>query len=127
LRKEVKMTEIIRYEKDVELVKPALLPGMAVMVLGTYKETKSWCWLVRCEPGFELPAHGHPCIEHCYTLEGQFEYRGKVYGPGTYMFTSEGAEHGPYKVVGDKPWVLLDVFSGLTGTEELIPEFKQFM
>ena len=121
------MPEIIGNEKDVEWVRPAVMPGMAIKVLGPYKETESWWLLVECDAGMELPAETHPCAQYCYTLEGQIECKGKVYGPGTYMLWSEGVEHGPFSVVGDKPWVSINVFTGSAGLEEMIPELKPFM
>jgi len=109
------------------LTSPASMPSVAVKILGPYKETESWFWLVRFDPGVEFPAHAHPSVEHNYTLEGEFELKGKVYGPRTYMIFPEGVEHGPLKVVGEKPWLCIASLTGLSGLEEMVTELKLFM
>lgn len=121
------MPEIIGNEKDMEWISPASMPSVALKVLAPYKETKSWFHFGRFDPGTESQAHTHPSAEYNYTLEGQWEYKGKIYGPGTYWFIPEGVEHGPIKVVGDKPWVFIVVLTGLTGLEETMPELKPYM
>ena len=122
------MPEIIGNQKDVEWV--GWGPLVAAKVLGSYKDTKSWFMMFRVEPsdpGIEYPAHTHPSLSYIYTLEGAFEYQGKVYGPGTYMIFPEGVEHGNVKVIGDNPLVFIELISGLSGMEEAIPQLKQLM
>ncbi len=95
------MPEVIVNEKDVEWIKSAALPGVALKMLALDKETKAHAMLSRWDPGAVFPPHAHPLLEQQYTLEGECEYQGKVYGPGSHFIFPAGYEHGPFKT-GDR-------------------------
>ena len=120
------MPEVIVNEKDVEWIKLAALPGVALKMLALDKETKAHAFLSRWDPGAVLPLHAHPCLEQIYVLEGEYQYQGKVYGPGSHTIRTAGYEHGPFKA-GDKGCVFLAVYPGLSGMEEMIPELKEYL
>jgi len=120
------MPEVIVTEKDVEWIKSDALPGVAIKILALDKETKAHTMLSRWDPGAVFSPHAHPLLEQQYTLEGECEYQGKVYGPGSHFIFPAGYEHGPWKA-GDKGWVFLAVFSGSSGMEEMVPEFKEYL
>jgi len=120
------MPEVIVNEKDVEWIRPAALPGIAGKILALDRDTKAHAMLSRWGPGVVFPPHAHRCMEQIYVLEGECEYRGKVYGPGSHFILPAGYEHGPWKA-GDKGWLFLDVFSGLSGLEEMVPELKEYL
>ena len=120
------MPEIVVNEKDVEWDKSTVTPGVAGKMLAFDKETKAHAMLVRYDPGVVVPSSSCPCLEQVYVLEGEREYDGKVYGPGTHHIRPAGYEHGPVKA-GEKGCVVLCVFSGLSGIEETEPEFKEYL
>ena len=120
------MPEVIVNEKDVEWIRTPALPGIAAKMLALDKETKAHAMLVRWDPGVVFPPHSHPCLEQMYGLEGECEYQGKVYGPGTHFIWPAGYEHGPFKT-GDRGRVTLHIFSGLSGLEERVPELKEYL
>jgi len=120
------MPEFIVNEKDVEWLRPAALPGIASKVLAVDTETKAHAMLVRWDPGVEFPPHMHPSLEQIYALEGECEYQGQVYGPGTHFIFPAGYEHGPFRI-GDKGWLTLCDFSGLSGLAEMVPELKEYL
>ena len=120
------MPEIVVNEKDVEWDKSTVTPGVAGKMLAFDKETKAHAMLVRYDPGVVVPSSSCPCLEQVYVLEGEREYDGKVYGPGTHHIRPAGYEHGPVKA-GEKGCVVLCVFSGLSGIEEMEPELKKYL
>jgi quercetin dioxygenase-like cupin family protein len=119
------LPEVVVNEKDVEWIRPAALPGIAGKILALDKETKAHAMLSRWDPGVVFPPHAHPSLEQGYVLDGECEYQGKVYGPGSHFIYPAGYVHGPFKV-GDKGWLTLWVYSGLSGLEEMVPELKEY-
>ena len=120
------MPEVIVNEKDVEWIKSTTLPGVTVKMLALDKETKAHAFLSRWDPGSVFPPHAHPILEQQYTLEGECEYQGNVYGPGSHFIFPVGYEHGPFKT-GDRGRLALHVFTGLSGLEEKVPELKEYL
>ena len=62
------MPEVIVNEKDVEWIKSAALPGVALKMLALDKETKAHAYLTRWDPGAVFPPHTHPLLEQQYML-----------------------------------------------------------
>ena len=120
------MPEVIVNEKDVEWMGTSVSPGIKRKVLALDKETKAHAVLSRYQPGVVFPRHTHRCMEQGYVLEGECEYQGKILGPGTHIIFPAGCEHGPFKV-GDKEWVALWIYPGLSGLEEMVPEIKEYL
>jgi len=118
------MTEVIINERDVEWMTISAYPGIALKILGIDKETKAHAIMVKWNPGVSVTPHSHPSLEHAYVLEGDWEYEGKVYGPGTYFIFPAGFDHGPFKS-SKKGLITLSILQGLSGLEESVPEFKQ--
>ena len=120
------MPEVIVDEKDVEWIKSAALPGVALKMLALDKETKAHAMLSIWDPGAVFSPHAHPLLEQMYTLDGDCEYQGKVYGPGSHFIFPAGHEHGPFKT-GDRGRLSLHVWAGLSGLEERVPELKEYL
>ena len=120
------MPEVIVNEKDVEWIKPAAFPGVALKILALDKETKAHAYLSRWDPGAVFSPHVHPLLEQQYTVEGEMEYNGKVYGPGSHFVFPAGSAHGPFKA-GGKGRVSLHFWAGLSGLEEKVPELKEYL
>jgi anti-sigma factor ChrR (cupin superfamily) len=57
-------------------------------------------WLVRMQPGSELPPHGHDDgDEECVVLEGEVWVNGLRYGPGDYTVALRGSTHHSVRTV----------------------------
>jgi anti-sigma factor ChrR (cupin superfamily) len=112
-------------EQDVGWLSSPALPGIELKVLAGDSESKARSTLARWAPGASFPPHAHPSLEQIYTLEGQCEYDGQVYGPGSSFVFPAGGEHGPFQV-GDQGWLTLITFSGLSGFEG-VPEFREYL
>lgn len=52
--------------------------------------------LLKLPPGFRMNAHTHIFAEQHFILEGEYEFGGKEYGPGTYQYIPAHTDHGPY-------------------------------
>lgn len=115
--------QVIVNEKDVEWIKLESLPGLAGKLLALDGDTKAHAYLAKYEPGTVFPRHKHLCLEQCYILEGEVEYEGKVYGPGTHFIWPAGYEHGPFENKGHL--MELVVYDGMSGLEEALPEVKE--
>ncbi|MFC1983094.1 cupin domain-containing protein [Chloroflexota bacterium] len=120
------MLEVIMNEKDVEWIKSPALHGVTIKMLALDKEFNAHAFLSRWDPGAVFPPHAHPVLEQQYSLEGECEYQGKVYGPGSHFIFPAGYEHGPFKT-GDKGRLALHVWPGLSGLEERVPELKEYL
>jgi 2,4'-dihydroxyacetophenone dioxygenase len=76
--------------------------------------------LLRLEPGEAIPLHRHTGDVHAINLEGSRELcTGEIIGPGDYVYEPAGNTDS-WKVVGDKPLVVLVVVTG--AVEYLGPE-----
>ncbi len=68
------------------------LEGVAIKVLR--EEAGVLSYLLRLEPGAELPAHRHPQDEECVVLEGRLRVGSSVeLGPGGYHLAHGGSLH----------------------------------
>lgn len=69
------------------------LPGVHIKVLREHEGTLSY--LLRLQPGAELPAHRHPRDEECVVLAGHLSVGPALeLGPGDYHLAHAGALHG---------------------------------
>lgn len=119
------MPEVIVNERDVDWMTVSAYPGLKLKILAVDKETKAHAIMVKWEPGVSVTPHAHPSLEHAYVLDGAWEYKGKVYGPGTYFIFPAGYEHGPFRS-GEKGLVTLSILQGCSGLEETVPEFEEY-
>ncbi len=119
------MPEAIVNEKDVQWMKLESLPGPGVegKLLAVDRDTKAHSFLVKYEAGTVFPPHRHTCLEQVYILEGEVEYGGKVYGPGTHLIFPAGYEHGTF--TNKVQLIELVMFEGMSGLEEMVPEIKE--
>ncbi len=46
-------------------------------------------------PETDIPVHHHPFNEMFYVLEGEIEFGGIVYGPGSCIYIDKGTDYGP--------------------------------
>ena len=68
------------------------LPGVAMKVL--HEDAGVLSYLLRLEPGAQLPAHRHPMDEECVVLQGSLQVGSRtVVGPGGYHRARRGALH----------------------------------
>jgi len=68
-------------------------PKAKIKVLFTDPQTGALSYLLRLEPGFEYPPHGHPMDEECLVLEGEFSIGDCKLRAGDYHLAPEGARH----------------------------------
>jgi hypothetical protein len=66
-------------------------PGVEVKHLGTFSEARTGIGFLRLTPGSAIAAGEQDDAELRYLLDGAFDYDGKSWGPGTYMFLPNGA------------------------------------
>ncbi|MGH6671883.1 MAG: cupin domain-containing protein [Xanthobacteraceae bacterium] len=66
-------------------------PGIEVKHLGTFSEARTGISFLRLLPGASIEAGVQEDAELRYLLEGSFEFDGKSWGEGTYMFVPNGA------------------------------------
>jgi anti-sigma factor ChrR (cupin superfamily) len=70
-----------------------LAPGVAMKIL--FDDGTARSWMVRLEPGSELPPHEHDeGQEECLVLEGDIWLDDRQYGPGDYQLAQQGTWHG---------------------------------
>ncbi len=70
------------------------IPGASVRTLFIDRERKYKTFLLRMEPGCEIPAHPHPDAEECYIIEGDISTAGQILTAGDYMRAPAGTQHG---------------------------------
>jgi quercetin dioxygenase-like cupin family protein len=70
-----------------------LAPGVQMKVL--FEDSAARSWMVRLQPGSELPPHEHDeGQEECLVLEGDVWLDDRKYGPGDYQLAQRGTWHG---------------------------------
>ena len=69
-------------------------PGVSIKHLGAFGEARTAIFFQRLAPGAALPAGTQEDAELRYVLDGAFDYEGKTWGKGTYMFVRNGAKTG---------------------------------
>ncbi|MEN9628530.1 MAG: hypothetical protein RJA10_1757 [Pseudomonadota bacterium] len=66
--------------------------GVSIKVLREHQGTMSY--LLKLQPGAQVPAHRHPVDEECIVLEGRLRVGSQVeIGPGGYHLAHRGALH----------------------------------
>ncbi|MBI4755989.1 MAG: cupin domain-containing protein [Betaproteobacteria bacterium] len=71
----------------------SLLPKVGIKVLREH-EAGVLSYLLRLEPGAELPPHEHPQDEECMVLEGEVRIGDLVVSAGAYHVAPRGVPHG---------------------------------
>lgn len=66
-------------------------PGVEVKHLGTFSEARTGIGFMRLVPGAAIESGVQEDAELRFSLGGSFEYGGKTWGEGTYMFLPNGA------------------------------------
>ena len=69
-----------------------LMPKVQIRVLRRDAETMSY--LLRLEPGAEVPSHPHPIDEECMVLEGELQIGELSLGAGDFHLAHRGVPHG---------------------------------
>lgn len=69
------------------------IPGVRIRTLFLDRERNIHTFLMRCEPGAEVPDHPHAGPEECYVLSGSFETYGTILRAGDYMRAPAGSKH----------------------------------
>lgn len=77
-------------------------------------------WPVEYDP---FGCHKHGGNEELLILEGELKAGGRVYGPGTYMFTPAGQKHGPF-VPGQDGCLYLILVDGPLLSEDFRGEMR---
>jgi quercetin dioxygenase-like cupin family protein len=73
-------------------------PGTEMKVL--FDDGKLRSWLVRMQPGSELPPHAHDeGDEECVVLEGEVWVNDLRYGPGDYTVALRGSTHHSVRTI----------------------------
>lgn len=70
-------------------------PGVELKHLGTFTELRTGIGFFRLLPGAALPAARQEEAELRYLIEGSFDYRGRSWGEGTYMYVPPAAAVEP--------------------------------
>ncbi|MBM3487064.1 MAG: hypothetical protein FJX67_10600 [Alphaproteobacteria bacterium] len=72
----------------------AFCPGVSLKMLSLDAAAGMRSFLLRLDPGAEVPAHAHDADEECLVLSGDFEIDGLFLAPGDYHRASKGVQHG---------------------------------
>lgn len=73
----------------------ALTPKISKKMLFLNPLTGAECYLLKGEPGAELPAHWHAFDEHCLILDGEVTFSPGIHlRKGDYHFAPGNSEHG---------------------------------
>ena len=70
-----------------------IAPGVQQMMLHQDSEAGIQCYLLRLEPGAQLPEHGHRIAEECLVLEGELQIGEVRVGPGDFHLARAGTTH----------------------------------
>jgi quercetin dioxygenase-like cupin family protein len=90
-----------------------LAPGVEMKVL--FEDNAARSWMVRLQPGSELPPHEHDeGQEECLVLQGDVWLDDRQYGPGDYQIAQRGTWHGRVRTDGG---CLLFLRSQLAGAQ----------
>lgn len=73
---------------------PTGLPGVWGKPLYKSRRADRETLLVKCEPGALIPRHAHEGIEELIVLEGTLRVGDVLLGPGDYIRSTPGADHG---------------------------------
>ena len=66
-------------------------PGVEIKHLGTFSEARTGIGFMRLQPGATIQGGTQEDAELRFSLGGSFEYDGRTWGEGTYMFLPNGA------------------------------------
>ncbi|MBI3716354.1 MAG: cupin domain-containing protein [Betaproteobacteria bacterium] len=70
----------------------AIAPDVQLQVL--YDDGAAQSWLIRMNPGSQLPAHAHPGDEECLVLKGSCYLGDCLLREGDYQLARKGSRHG---------------------------------
>ncbi len=79
--------------------KPYSVPGIEYRMLHLERSSREVVMLVRAESGSRYPMHQHTSTEEMFMLRGELVLDGTTYGPGDFIRSTKGSQHG----VGDTP------------------------
>ena len=74
---------------------PGQNPGTWVKMLFSHPDYKDATYLIKAEPGCEVPRHDHPGGEEIFVLEGTLEDEFGRHGPGKWVRNPPGSSHAP--------------------------------
>lgn len=80
--------------------RPSKVPGVAVKVLRSDKESGESAALVRLEAGTSFPAHDHPAGEEVFVLEGDVRIGRHQLKAGDYLYTPPDGKHAAASTAG---------------------------
>jgi hypothetical protein len=66
-------------------------PGVEIKHLGTFSEARTGIGFLKLKPGATIDGGVQEDAELRFSLGGSFEYDGRTWGEGTYMFLPNGA------------------------------------
>lgn len=93
-------------------------------VLSFDPDTNAGSYIVYWPLGYDpFGRHRHDGNEELLILEGELNAEGRVYGPGTYMFTPAGQEHGPF-VPGQEGCLFLMLLDGPLLSKDVLAEIR---
>jgi hypothetical protein len=84
--------------------------ALAKFILGKPENNATVATLLRMDPGYVLPNHGHNCYRLEVVLKGSITVGDQVFKPGTIMFSEPGALYGPH-VAGPDGCITVEIFS----------------
>jgi len=70
------------------------VPGVTMRMLFVDRENRTKKFLVRMQPGCEIPEHPHDDDEECFIIEGDLRSDELVLMPGDFMRAPAGSHHG---------------------------------
>ena len=84
--------------------------SLAKFILGKAESNASVATILRMDPGYVLPNHGHNCHRLEVVLRGSISVGDRVLKPGTIMFSEPGSLYGPH-VAGPDGCITVEIFS----------------
>jgi anti-sigma factor ChrR (cupin superfamily) len=98
---------------------PGYPSSTKIKVLREEGEAKTF--LLKLPSGINMEVHSHLTTEEHFVLEGEYQSRGKVYGPGAYRLIPAHISHGPFTTVRE---TIILVIRESPGLDQHHPEYR---
>lgn len=88
------------------------IEGIQYKFLGQDATSGPWIYMVRFPAGHHIQKHSHAADRTEYLLEGEINFEGKVFGPGSLSYITARTEY-EYDIL--KETTILLIFNGVPG------------
>ncbi|WP_024444895.1 hypothetical protein [Mycolicibacterium iranicum] len=92
---------------------------LANFVLGKSENNAPVATLLRMDPGYVLPRHGHDCYRFEVVVQGSITVGDKTLGVGALMLSEPGNLYGPH-IAGPEGCTTIEIFSTFDAVSNLL-------